>query len=295
MPSFLTLPREIRDQIIEHVIISHVKPPPSPAHDAQPRRDVTGQGALREPVLTMTTYNALGLSGVNQQLKAEIQNSLKRLNPTYSLDVMVANNELWPTWTCCPTRASSSIGTVEVTLRFFSKENDPYIVHVARTCRAILQGRTWTSASLHPLAELFLYIRNSCFGPDSKNLCNISSVHFDAAVMDRLDRISDLEPLGVLSNSGLRSLFGKHRSLWNSFRSIHQCLCARKGEESCLGLLTSLKIMILLMLQEAWEDECGVYTSYVGPIGSAFRSVQTIQFSVDRIQLKQLASSTLFS
>ncbi|KZM27503.1 uncharacterized protein EKO05_0005253 [Ascochyta rabiei] len=293
MPSLLLLPREIRDQIIEYVICFRVEPPRDPTDDAQSRKDATGQAALRPPTLSPRTYNTLGLLGTNIQLKAETENRLRRLNPTYTLDVMVVDNEIWPTWTCCPSRASDSIGTVHVSLRFFSKVNDPYVVHVARTCRAILQGRTWTSASLHPLAEIFLYIRNVCLQPDSKGVSRIRSVCFDASTADHFDRVSDLEPSESLSNAALKSLFGKHRSLWNSFRSIHQYPFAGKGEARRLELVSSLKIMVLLMLQEAWEDECATYTSYVGPIGSSFRSVQAVQFRVDGIVLEQLASSVL--
>lgn len=295
MPSLLSLPREIRDQIIEHVIRFRTEPPSDPEHDVQLRQDASGQGTVRPQILSPRIYNALGLLGTNIQLKTETDNCLQRLNQPYSLDVMVADHELLPTWTCCPPRSRGSIDTVVVSLRFFSKVGDPYIVHVARTCRAILQGRKWTSASLHPLAELFLYIRDVCLDPGSKEIKRIRTVCFDADTGGHLDCVLDFESSRNLSNAGLKSLFGKHRSLWNSFRSIHQYPFAGKGESRRLELASSLNIMVLLMLQEAWEDECATYASYVGPMGATFRSVQTVQFSVDGKQLAQLASSILSS
>ena len=290
MQSLLSLPREIRDQIIEHVVLSCKEPPQDPAHDVQLRQDATGQGALRPPTVSPRTYNASGLLETSVQLRHETQNRLQQLRLPYSLDVMVVDNELWPTWTCCPSRAPGPIDTINVSLRFFSKANDPYMVHVARTCWAILQGRTWANSSLHPLAELFLHIRESCLQTGSKDENIFKTLCFDACTMNRLDQVITMAPSEPLSSVVLKSLFGKHRSLWNSFRSIHQYPFAGNRETKRLELMASLKIMVLLFLQESWEDECVMYTTYVGPLGTAFRSVQDVRFTVDGQNLRQLTS-----
>lgn len=292
MHSLLSLPREIRDQIIEKVLLFRKEPPQDPAHDTELRQGAIGRGALRPPVTSPSTYNALGLLGTNVQLRDETQGRLEQLDLSYSLDVMVVDSELWPTWTCCPSRVPGPIDMVNVSLRFFSKANDPYMVHVARTCWAILQGRKWTNTSLHPLAEIFLHIRDVCLQPSSKD-AKIRTLCFDAATSNRLDNATSSAPSEPLSSVGLKSLFGKHRSLWNSFRSIHQYPFTGNGEARRLELVVSLKIMILLFLQEAWEDECATYTSYVGPLGSAFRSVQDVYFAVDGQNLERLMSSVL--
>lgn len=293
MSSLLSLPREIRDQIIEHVIFFRKKPPKNPAHETESRQNLTGQDALRPPTISSRIYNASGLLGTNTQLRDETQNRLRQLKLAYSLDVMVVDNELWPTWTCCPARISDPIDRVNISLRFFSKSNDPYMVHVARTCGAILQGRKWASTSLHPLAALFMHVRDVCLQPGSKDANLIKTLRFDASTGDHLGWVAVMPQSGPLSNVGLKSMFGKHRSLWNSFRSIHQYPFAGNGEEKRLELVASLKIMVLLYLQEAWADECGTYTSYVGPLGTAFRSVQHVQFVVDGQDLGQLTSSVL--
>lgn len=169
------------------------------------------------------------------------------------------------------------------------------MVHIARTLWAVLQGRKWTIASLHPLAELFLHIRHICLQPDSKDANLIKKLCFDACTSGQLDRITALASTEPLSSTDLKTLFGKHRSLWNSFRSIHQYPFVGSGNAKRLELLASLKIMVILFLQEAWEDECAVYSSYVGPLGTAFRSVQSLQFSVDGLDLGQLTSRVLSS
>lgn len=287
--SLLLLPRELRDQIIDYVVLLH-KEAPDPTDDLQIRKDAT-EGTLRPP--SASPYTASALLGANVQLRNETKDRLSQSHVPYSLDVMVVGNELWPTWICCPARAFGSIDTIHVSLRFFSKPNDPYMVHVARTFRAILQGRTWTNSSLHPLAELFLYIRSVCVRSDLKTTDTIGMLCFDASTKNRLDQIENLDPSEPLSSIRLKSIFGKHRSLWNSFRSIHQYPFAGNGQVRRLELVGSLRIMVILLLQESWEDECAIYTSYVGPLGAAFGALQNIQFRVDGQDLGQLTSRVL--
>lgn len=290
MCSLLSLPRELRDQIIEHVVLSHKAPPHDPAHDPQLRGGPPSGGTLRSPT---KTYSASALLATNAQLKDETQTRLNQLDLSYSLDVMVLDNELWPTWTCCPSQASGPIKRINVSLRFFSKPGDPFMVHVARTFWAILQGRKWTNTSLHPLAELFMHIRDVCLRPGSKDVNLIQTLCFDACTADRLNQIAAVESTEPLTSIGLKSLFGKHRSLWNSFRSIHQYPFAGEGIPRRLQVVASLKIMVILFLQESWEDECAIYTSYMGHLGDTFRSVESIRFSVDGQDIAQLTSCIL--
>jgi hypothetical protein len=295
MCSLLSLPRELRDQIIEHVVLFRKVPPQDPTQCLQSRVESSGDGTLRLPAPSQETYNASGLLGTTRQIRDETRHRLSQLNPPYSLDVMIGDNELWPTWTCCPTRSSGPIDTVNVTLRFFSKPDDPFMVHVARTVGAVLRGRKWSSTSLHPLAELFLHIRNVCLRPGTKEADTIKTLCFDVITMGQLDHMSTVAPTKSLSSVGLKSMFGKHRSLWNSFRSIHQYPFGSDGDTKTLEIVASLKIMVILFLQEAWEDDCAVYTNYVGPLGAAFRSVQSLKFSVDGHDIGQLTSRVLSS
>lgn len=292
MCSLLSLPRELRDQIIEHVIRSHRLPPRDPTHDPE-QRGGSPAGTLRIPELSPKTYNAAGLLATNAQLRDETHTRLSQLDLAYSLDVMVVGNELWPTWTCCPSRVSGPINRIDVSLRFFSKPGDPFMVHVARTFWAILQGRKWTNTSLHPLAELFLHIRDVCLESGRKDPNLVRTLCFDAHTTDRLDEVAGVESTKPLTSMELKSLFGKHRSLWNSFRSIHQYPFAGEGIPRRLQVMTSLKIMVILFLQESWEDECAIYNSYVGPLGDAFRSVESVCFLTDGQDLAQLTCYVL--
>jgi hypothetical protein len=295
MCSLLSLPRELRDQIIEHVVLFRKAPPEDPAQCLQSRVESSGGGTLRLPSRSQETYNASGLLRTSRQIRDETRHRLRQLNPPYSLDVMIGDNELWPTWTCCPIRSSGPIDTVNVTLRFFSKPDDPFMVHVARTVRAVLRGRKWSSTSLHPLAELFLHIRDVCLRPGTKEASTIETLCFDVHTMGQLDHMTTVTPTKSPSSVGLKSLFGKHRSLWNSFRSIHQYPFGSDGDTKTLEVVASLKIMVILFLQEAWEDDCAVYNNYVGPLGAAFRSVQSLNFLVDGHDIGQLTSRVLSS
>lgn len=292
MSSLLSLPREIRDQIIEYVLVSSREPPRNPAHETESRLNHTGQDALRPPKISHETYNTSGLLGTNTQLRDETHDRLRGLRVTYTLDVMVVDHELWPTWTCCPSRTSGPIDKVRINLRFFSNTNDPYMVHVARTCGAILQGRKWASTSMHPLSLLYMHIRAVCLQPGSNDAHLIKELRFEISTGGRLSKFAVMPQMEPISSFDMRCVFGKHRSLWNSFRSIREYPSAGNGEEKRMGLVRSLKIMLLLFMQDAWDEEQETYTSYIGPLGIAFRGVRNVEFIVDGQDLGQLASDS---
>jgi hypothetical protein len=140
MPVLLSLPRELRDIIIEVVLLARVEPPPSPAADPTPRTDVSTTCSLRLPILPpQVQYSAYGLLLTNNQLHLETKDRLLRLPSPYALDVMLLGDEdhydeLWPTWLCCPSRGLEKIDVVEITVRNFSSDNVPYLVRLAAIC-----------------------------------------------------------------------------------------------------------------------------------------------------------------
>ena len=107
----LSLPRELRDMILEFVISAHVEPPRHPASDDTPRKASVGSNCLRIPVLPPAEqYATYGLLLTNRQLHHETKTCLCRLPMTYSLDLMMVNDkELWLTSTCCPARSKEPI------------------------------------------------------------------------------------------------------------------------------------------------------------------------------------------
>lgn len=114
----LSLPRELRDIILEFVISAHVEPPRHPESDDTPRKASVGSNCLRIPVLPPAEqYATHGLLLTNRQLHHETKTRLRR--PTaYFLDVMMVNDkELWPTWTCCPARSKESIAFIGINVR----------------------------------------------------------------------------------------------------------------------------------------------------------------------------------
>lgn len=291
MSPLLSLPQELRDAIIEHVLASTTAPPQSPAHDTCPRSEVTAARALR-PALSPphVLYHAAGLLSTNRQLHAETRSRIAQVRTPYALDVMVVGNELWPTWTCCPARAQT-VEDVSVSLRFFAKEGDPFVVHVARTCRVVIRGRSPVTASLHPLSEIFLYLVRVCLGRtdgrggDGEG--TIKRIRMDVRTAPQIEQLAG--SAGCLGASGKRlMLFGKHRSLANQFASIQSYV----GKET-LGswsLASTLKLMVLLMVEGAWADEFATYVGYMGATGAAFRRVQDVLFVVDGKTVEALAT-----
>jgi hypothetical protein len=247
MSSLLSLPRELRDHIIEYVISSYSAPPQAPEHDTCSRQEATDASAIRPAISPPhVLYHAYGLLLANRQLNAETRSRLEKSRSPYSLDVMVVGGELWPSWTCCPARASS-IDAVDVTLRFFPDGDDPFVVHVARTCRAVLRGRKRADASMHALSEVFLYVLRVCLGRTDGRGAERKIRLFRMDVETRphfVDRVG-LRASAADSRTKESMLFGSHRSLWYQFQRIRSYI----GEEtlSKWSLASALKLMILLM------------------------------------------------
>ncbi|KAF2500077.1 hypothetical protein BU16DRAFT_235568 [Lophium mytilinum] len=133
MSSLLSIPREIRDSIIELALSSSREPYPS-ITAAEPTRST--KIVPHRPFFKSWSYgrkhvlfeshsylsNSLPLLLVNHQLSSETTSTISRLSknaslPHYSLDVMFVNElELWPTWLSVPTVAAH-LDRVNVTIR----------------------------------------------------------------------------------------------------------------------------------------------------------------------------------
>ncbi|KAF2111393.1 hypothetical protein BDV96DRAFT_582086 [Lophiotrema nucula] len=116
MPSLLTLPAELRDQIIDLVICTRTEPPKDAFTDDNPRRPSSTNPNLMYPALApYEVYSGYGLLLSCRQLNAETQDRIKSLDLPAEIDVMVVNRrDLWPTWVSIPSRACK---TLEVTFR----------------------------------------------------------------------------------------------------------------------------------------------------------------------------------
>jgi hypothetical protein len=80
MPQLLTLPRELRDEIYEYVLLT---PDPSPHPPTSPRALTTDFGPGRLPPFQP------GLMGANKQVRAEVQERASKITIPLVLDVRI--------------------------------------------------------------------------------------------------------------------------------------------------------------------------------------------------------------
>jgi hypothetical protein len=127
MATLVSIPRELRDQILDHVIQSHQNE--RPALDQTFGELVENREILKSPKLgswcntvlnipESVTPNATNLLLVNRQIHSETLQAIKRLNArTLELDVIILDEILpLPTWIHVPT-SSTSLDKVNVTFR----------------------------------------------------------------------------------------------------------------------------------------------------------------------------------
>ncbi|KAF2443903.1 hypothetical protein P171DRAFT_474044 [Karstenula rhodostoma CBS 690.94] len=128
MPSLMTLPPEIRDQICTHAILTPNTPTsisqsseallPSRVELNTPHIRAWSHVVLYERKPPNTTTDSL--LQLSKQLRTETQATLAHLAaspPSYTLDLIILNEtELLPTWTSVPV-ATTRVDTVDVALR----------------------------------------------------------------------------------------------------------------------------------------------------------------------------------
>jgi hypothetical protein len=109
MASFLGLPREIRDRVIEFVISHRADPPQSQdavgerttLHDIEYYSPTEGQGVYyAAPIPVIGTYSLLA---VNRQIREETLDAIRRFPTVCECDVIIMQEEdLYVTWTYIP-------------------------------------------------------------------------------------------------------------------------------------------------------------------------------------------------
>jgi hypothetical protein len=128
MPSLMTIPRELRDQICEYVILSPARQPPSLDQTAEELLDgyvtyknpkvFSGPGASYQPRASVSNAGKLLL--INQHLRAETTEMLERMrsNVVYDLDIVMTEDGIMAaTWISIPF-LTSEIEQLNVTFRF---------------------------------------------------------------------------------------------------------------------------------------------------------------------------------
>ena len=124
MPSLCSIPREVRDKILEYVIFSHRAPPGDPNDLPQDRiefhdKDRPWRDSCIKYERQSVVPSSLSLLLVNRQLSAETRSALDRVPTSYHLDVILFNGkELWSTWLSVP-ELSSKVDNVVASFRVF--------------------------------------------------------------------------------------------------------------------------------------------------------------------------------
>lgn len=121
MTGLLELPREVRDAIIERVLLcpNTVEPSPSasftPLDDVQYKSWLKGRGVFYDPAVREP--NAVSLLRVNRQIHSETRDALDRLpGNNYSIKlVFFQEKHIYVHWTLVPVKATK-LDTVNVTV-----------------------------------------------------------------------------------------------------------------------------------------------------------------------------------
>jgi hypothetical protein len=127
MPSFQTIPQELRDSVIEYVILNERTPYKDLQH-AEAERAAAGSSKPYRKSLTeyeekMPRPNASALLLVNRAINSQTRTAVNRLYPEgliYKMDVVVIDHDrFWPTWIHLPAFGKQP-AKVEVDFRFFT-------------------------------------------------------------------------------------------------------------------------------------------------------------------------------
>jgi hypothetical protein len=158
MSSFLSLPHEIRDQIINDVLYFHVTPPGYLSAPTVRQQIQQSQQDGAFPVLpAYKVYNAYALLLTNWQVHHETFERLKKVPRTCKVDIYFASEDsLLPTWVFVPCRRDK-INTIEISFQTSGKEK-PYLEALQLIFR---QGST-NGAQPAPISALMLHILNVC-------------------------------------------------------------------------------------------------------------------------------------
>ena len=118
MPTLLSIPREVRDLILDEVLLSLEAQPPA-EHINLSRRPLYFEAVghrIRVPCVEFPTGQ--GLFRTCHRLHAEIIDRTRKLKPPYILDLYILNETfIFPTWLSCPPRLDL-IELLKVNIRF---------------------------------------------------------------------------------------------------------------------------------------------------------------------------------
>jgi hypothetical protein len=156
MPTLLRLPREIRDEIVQLILLFPLGPPPNARRYR--RKDVDDYPRLadyRDSVFQPEHSPTVPLLQVNKQLRAETFDAIIRHKLVSTIDIAdVDRCWIWPTWRLILPRRKQVIEQLDVNLLFadsqYTSELQPNSLRVGDTIWAFI-SRLLTVGPLGPL------------------------------------------------------------------------------------------------------------------------------------------------
>ncbi|KAJ4289211.1 hypothetical protein N0V90_011553 [Kalmusia sp. IMI 367209] len=142
MPSLLTLPRELRDDMIDYVVRSYRRSPPivRDEGDSNGAERIQFKDTHWKDIGNLIYFEKLasafqptfgGLLLASKQLRAETLERASRINIPHVLDLLIVNDEkIWVTWLSMPEKTSLIIEELKINVRF---QGAGYYAPVSRT------------------------------------------------------------------------------------------------------------------------------------------------------------------
>lgn len=245
MPSLMSLPRELRDEIIDYVILS---PKPAPVfsavsesfypndHGRRAQKHSSGDGRWIYSPRASCAYHASGTELLNtcRQLRAEVHARMMAGNKTtYVLDIMVMGRYcLWPTWLQIPQRCSDERGLIEsldIHIRFLERTAGSGSAEQCYTAKNL-------SIGLHGIIRDFLRqevcsIRRRA---EYDYMFGVRTIRFHVHVgngrkMSRYRRFRAFEEVFIAKQFGSQDYWPSHRIdrielLWHSSMTVSEFL-----------------------------------------------------------------------
>ncbi len=278
-PSFLGLPREIRDRVIELAISHRADPPLTPQDvsewgtldDINYYSPTQGQGVHYEPsVAAIATYPLLA---VCHQVRAETLDACRRLPMTCECDVVLLEEEnLYATFTYIPplTRPHPGLERADYNVSFTIRQMGPCPKDTNGFFDQALQDNTLPGRTTCYLISLFEhFIRCGPFGSKSPD-------------HDRK------HPMNLATIDIVTGEEGKRRGLLPPFVEPHQAPEWRVGYPAKSQCIIHPCSMAMMMVNWFW-----VCASYLGQsekkdLGYLIKRLHSVEFKIDGTLLQTM-------
>jgi hypothetical protein len=150
MTHLLTLPRELRDEIIQLVLVTPLSLPRNVERKvANDPKQVTFVNRIHYLVYeSHYRPTALGLLLASHKLYVETREALAKINMIFTVDVAIINEcWLWPTWRFIPTRIHPCLEQLNINFRMCCTSEERQLQ------TGFAQRNEWQALTLHPIVQ----------------------------------------------------------------------------------------------------------------------------------------------